>query len=440
MNLNNLTGILTNINTTIQDEYIFKNIMTTEDLPIAVCAMFQGMIIDSAKTMKQIKLPEILTKKIRRPYYFKHINNSKNLSKYNSPLSKFCKALEERMKKIFPTKLENKIDSQGNGYLDNNRVHELFVNESYDSKEVLDLVNELEPIYKKWIKNKEKIDINMKKIDKIKNREKRNEERKRIRGEYKQLNTELKDKVNEITTDECLIATACIYYHYNIALKSNSSFMWVIAPDGLIENLRINEDPNKLEITKLSQGTIREIRNIADTEESIHGLIEVIGNSVARFKTNEFSLKGKDRLLENGKYHISKGLKNEILVSREVVKEVENITQNNDCSNQKREDIKLNNYHCSIRYLKYKNEFRSGLFTSDLIDGKEVEIKLNNAGYPSLFLEGEFVGSITRESITNKKEIIIDRKFVENVKGQKFKVDVTKVDNVSLKIKLNSVD
>ena len=125
MNLDNLTGRVTNMDTYFSNKAMERNEgPESRDFETAICKYLQGLIIDSVKSMKKVSIPEELNSAARKKPYFLHHKYGDYKTKpkdyqsrddAKSPFNRFVIILEDFIKDSFEINFGDIIDIE---YLD----------------------------------------------------------------------------------------------------------------------------------------------------------------------------------------------------------------------------------------------------------------------------------------------------------------------------------
>jgi hypothetical protein len=269
MNLDNLTGRVTNIDTYFSNKAMERNEgLESRDFELTLCKYLQGLIIDSVKSMKKISIPEELNVAWKKPYFLCHKygdykNNPKNYQsrdKANSPFNEFVIALEDKIKKTFKTSYGDIIDIE---YLDIQDTKALLQDQSKCSSDIFfKTIKDLQPVYEEYIKRKDELSKKGRKINSLDKSDESKEEIKLLNEEYKQFYDDIKSKCREICSNESVLATCCVEIAYNYTKNKDNSgfkvnkdytFPWRIVPEGILENLKIHEDNNKIDVIEVRE-------------------------------------------------------------------------------------------------------------------------------------------------------------------------------------------
>ncbi|KJR44403.1 Phage protein [Desulfosporosinus sp. I2] len=306
MNLDNLTGRVTNIDTYFSNKAMERNEgLESRDFETTICKYLQGQIIDSVKSMKKVSIPEELNAVWKKPYFLHHKygDYKTNPKAYQgrddakSPFNKFVIILENFIKDFFEINFGDIIDID---YLDVQDTKTLLQdNSKCDSETFYKIIRELQPIYKEYIKQKEELAKKGKGINSLDKSDEIKEELRQLNEEYKKFYDDIKSKCREICSNESVLASCCIEITYNYTKNKNDSgfkrnqdytFPWRIVPEGVLENLKRHEDKNKIDV--------KEVRELNHLEREFKGQLKVkdgIGViSDVQIKTS----------LKDGDYHV----------------------------------------------------------------------------------------------------------------------------------------
>jgi len=279
--------------------------LESRDFETAICKYLQGQIIDSVKSMKKVSIPGELNAVRKKPYFLHHKygDYKDNPKAYQSrddaksPFNKFVKILEDFIKDSFKISFGDVIDID---YLDIQDTKALLQdNTKCDSEIFFKIIKELQPIYKEYITQKEELAKKGKGINSLDKSDEIKEELRLLNEEYQKFYDDIKSKCREICSNESVLATCCVEIAYNYSKNKNDSgfkrnkdytFPWRIAPEGVLENLKIHEDENKIDVI--------EVRELNHLNRELKGQLRVkdgIGMiSDVRIRTD----------LEDGDYHV----------------------------------------------------------------------------------------------------------------------------------------
>ncbi|MDD3269070.1 MAG: hypothetical protein PHX14_07090 [Syntrophomonadaceae bacterium] len=270
MNLDNLTGMVTNINTSFSNKAMERNEgLESRDFETAICKYLQGLIIDSVKSMKKASIPgELSNAGWRKPYYLCHkygdyTDNPKAYQKRDdakSPFNQFVKLLEEKIKNTFKTSYGDVINIE---YLDIQDTKILLQDSSrFDTGTFFNIVKELRPIYEEYIQRKEELNEKGKSINSLDKSDESKEAQTLLNEEYREFYDDIKNKCREVCSNESVLASCCVEITYNYTKNKNDSgfkrnkdytFPWRIAPEGILENLKTKEDENKIDVLEVKE-------------------------------------------------------------------------------------------------------------------------------------------------------------------------------------------
>ncbi len=269
MNLDNLTGRVTNIDTYFSNKAMERNEgLESRDFETAICKYLQGQIIDSVKSMKKVSIPGELNAVRKKPYFLNHKygDYKDNPKAYQSrddaksPFNKFVKILEDFIKDSFKISFGDVIDID---YLDIQDTKALLQdNTKCDSETFFKIIKELQPVYKEYIKQKDELAKKSKGINSLDKSDEIKEELRLLNEEYKKFYDDIKSKCREICSNESVLASCCVEIAYNYSKNKNDSgfkrnsdftFPWRIVPEGVLENLKIHEDENKIDVIEVRE-------------------------------------------------------------------------------------------------------------------------------------------------------------------------------------------
>ncbi|MGF7057219.1 RNA dependent RNA polymerase [Brassicibacter mesophilus] len=479
VNLQNLTGKVTNINTTLQDKSFGLGDMKHNNLSNSMCKLLQALIIDSAKTQQIIEIPEILKQNATRlPYYFRYIygGTEKRYMNAKSPISMMCKGIERKIEngELFMRLDEIGTDIEDKSYLDINRIHELMIDESkYDSSTYFDLYDRLAPIHNDFSTRKGEIDKLRDDINEYDNSDNAKEKRERIKDLYaelydeirartiracnhvckaptdifirkkvlneklQQLNKQYKENKDEKIANEIheiieelrntcnnpsILASVAVRIAYEDSKNSkpdniinrnkNYLFPWIVASEGILENVKTHEEINKTKVVKIDfklpfkTGICRVIDRIGYMKGKMFHAPINDGSFVVKYKEGEYY----------AVYDVEEKCN---------IETTESVTVGADDSMNK-----IRNYNCNVVYLqKHPDELQ------ELLNEKDIKLGINENGYLSFFIDDEFIFSVARNSIQNNKIRLNLNDYV----GRVFKAKVNKAANRSMQLIINQI-
>lgn len=423
-NLSNETALVTNIGTYFQSLALEAGDLRSRELEIATCKQLQAEFIDSVKKGTNPIIPEVLYEVAnKRPFFQKFIYGGEDYKylKIQSPLNRLSMALDDWIqrqeeKKVFNTE-----------YLDTDTIELITDMSKVDQSTFFDLSKKIAPIYNEYAKVKGEIWKEEKKINKLRMTDEEREQLEQINARYKKLYEKTREKCLVVCDNESVLATICTYIEYRYSKESSENsnlvkrtksyiFPWIIAPEGMMENLKRHEDETKVDVVEVPQ--------LNGREKEHQGILKV-ENGVAKVDDFEFKTElanGKYRLFHQIGYHF-------IDYDRKRKTKIETVKSSEMKNSEEELSIEpLKNYKCRL-----VGNIQDGQAVSDRITGNTITIE-RNENYLGIYFDGEYVCGIAQESYTNLEKGIMLANYV----GQSFKVTVEKVNPKSLTIYLNS--
>lgn len=424
-NLSNKTALVTNIGTYFQSLALESGDLRSRELEIATCKQLQAEFIDSVKKGTNPTIPKILIEVAnKKPYFQKFIYGGEDYKylRIRSPLNNLAMLLDDWLKKQEEKKVFN------TEYLDIDTIELITDMEKVDQATFFELTKKIASIYNEYANEKGEIRKEEKQINKLRLNDKDREQLEQINARYKQLYEKTRERCLAVCENESVLATICTYIEYRYSKQSSENsklvrrtksyiFPWVIAPEGLMENLKQHEDEKKVDIVEVPQLNRREkvFEGILKVEAGIAKIDEV------QFETELAD--GKYRLFNQIGYHFidydNKRNTN--------VKTAESTDMKNCEERLVVEPLK--NYNCRL-----VGNIKDGQAVSDKINRNVITIE-KNGNYLGIYLEGQYICGIAQESYTNLEKGIMLKNYI----GQSFKVTVEKINAKSLTIYLNSI-
>lgn len=310
MNLHQQTSTITNIDTFFNNKAMEESgDLTSRDFEITICRHLQGLIIDSAKSMKKIIIPELLqTASCRKPYFMSNKygdynekpNSYQERTYAKSPFNRFVKDLEDYIKETYKMEIgmANILDPQ---YLDIQSTKDLLQDTSkFSGKEFFEIIEHLLPIYKEFIKEKSEIDKKKSRINYKDKSDGTKDEIAVIKQEYDGLFEKTRTACNKVCSNQSVLASACVEISYNYTKNKNNTdfsrtsefgFPWYIAPEGILENLKVHEDEHKIDVV--------EVRELNHQIKEYKGILRVDGDVAS---IDDFKFYSRD--LFDGSYNL----------------------------------------------------------------------------------------------------------------------------------------
>ncbi len=428
-NLNNMTPIVTNINTLIQSFALEKGDLRTKELEIATCKQLQAEFIDSVKKGTNPKIPRVLEKyQYVKPYFQKFIYedmekgySENKYRKIRSPLNLFSQYKAEgdwfegfKNKRSFTHSKENplsEIDTY-NMVRDRSKFN-------FKEKAILDLVKKVEPIYNEFANKKIEINNKEKKINRVNPNENEKEELEAIKDEWKALYEKTRSELQNVCDNPSMLTTACITHEYKIG-KDSFIFGWIATEgaEGVLENIRAREADFKVDAIPVPQ---------LDRQDQMYGdLMMTVEGGIGYFEDVEdcFEVKlddGEYPIIEQMGYHFAEK------VSDRSSKVETSHSPDGDFTDMEIEPLQ---------------EFKTtlvGLRVDDIKDYDDSLVKIiEDNKYLNVFVEGEMIAGIStkgEERYDSEKGI-----GIADYTNQLLKMNIVDVNKKSVKITLDSIE
>ncbi|MET3212185.1 UNVERIFIED_CONTAM: hypothetical protein ABIC26_005207 [Paenibacillus sp. PvR008] len=271
--LHNLTGRCTNVNTYFQNLALEEGSLQARILENSVLKFLQGQIIDATKNGLEVEIPYVLDRlAIPMPYFFRFVNGGKAEDYQHStksPFNQFCVKAEKYIDEKFNMK-DGKLDQSILGIESTRQL--LQDMRKVSQPKFLDYLARIEPLYKKYNKQKNQINHRQKQFNELKKWERDNETRKAISAEYAELREKYKAQCEEICQHPSILASVAVEIAYQ--KYGTYSFAWLFV-DGLLENLKQHENILKREVRKVNRLTNR---NVEGKELAVQAGIATIDN------------------------------------------------------------------------------------------------------------------------------------------------------------------
>lgn len=428
-NLSNETALVTNVSTYFQSLALEKGDLRSRELEIATCKQLQAEFIDSVKkgTNPNPKIPTVLKETARtKPFFQKFIygGDEREYTMIYSPLNEVAKGLDGWLDKAKKAP-KSVFDIH---YLDISTLELITDRSKVDDKTFTELSQKLAPIYNRYANEKGMLWEEEKRINKLRMNDDEREEWEQLSKRYKELYERTAIACREVCDNESVLATVCAYIEYMFTKDNSRSsemfsrtksyiFPWIVAPQGILENLKWHEDTIKI--------SVKEVPFLNGRDKEFRGILEV-KDGIARIEDMQFELElsdGKYRLLSILGYHFV-----DFDEEREVIVEVPTSGKLPSLEDEL-ELRRLENY--PIRLL---GNISDGHSLEKQIDGKEISIGYNG-NYLSVFQDGEYVCGIRSEDIHN----VVDGIYLDRYVGQSFVITVMKATNKSLDVTLNQL-
>lgn len=424
-NLSNDTALVTNIDTYFQSLALEQGDLRSRELEIATCKQLQAEFIDSVKKGTSPVIPDVLLEAANKKPYFQKFIYGGDASKYRkiySPLNKLAMNIDEWLE----TKRKESKSLFNIEYLDTSTLDLITDMSKVDQDTFMELARKIAPIYNAYSKTKGEIWKEEQKINKLRMKDEDKEELDRINQLYKDLYEDTRNKCREICDDDSVLASVCAYIEYIFSKNRSENskwvsrtksyiFPWIVAPEGIMANLKAHEDKIKVDVQEVPQLNRR--------EKEYEGILRV-ENRIASIEDIQFETElkdGKYRLFSMLGYHFvdfdhKRETKIEVLESSATVS-----------SKGKVELKKLANYACRL-----SGNIQDGHAVAEKIDGQIITLD-QNGNFIGVFLNGEYICGVRQEDYANLTEGI----FLKSYVGQSFKVQVEKINPKSLSVVLN---
>ncbi|KGR90167.1 hypothetical protein CD30_13020 [Ureibacillus massiliensis 4400831 = CIP 108448 = CCUG 49529] len=424
-NLSNETALVTNIGTYFQTLALEEGNLRDRELEIATCKQLQAEFIDSVKKGTNPTIPAILLEVAnKKPFFQKFIYGGEEYKylKIKSPLNRLAMSLDKWLKK----QEEKKVFITE--YLDIDTMELITDMSKVDQKSFFELTKKIAPIYNDYAKAKGELWKEEKQINKLRMSDKERDQLEHINKQYKDLYEKTRKKCVAVCDNESVLATICTYIEYRYSKQSSENsklvsrtksyiFPWIMAPEGIMENLKTHEDEIKVDIVEVPQ--------LNGLEKEYEGIVSVV-NCSASIDDVQFETKladGNYRLFNQIGYHFidydHQRKTNVETLSSDVIKK----------TNEESSIEPLKNYKCRLL-----GNITDGYSVSERINHQIISLNMNG-NYLGIYLGNEYICGIAQESYTNLEKKIM----LENYIGQSFKVSVEKINTKSLTVYLNSL-
>ncbi|WCK55120.1 hypothetical protein PP175_03795 [Aneurinibacillus sp. Ricciae_BoGa-3] len=426
-NLSNDTALVTNIDTYFQSLALEQGNLQSRELEIATCKQLQAEFIDSVKKGTRPVIPDVLLEAAnKKPYFQKFIYGGRESQyrKIYSPLNNLAMNIDEWLERK-----RNESKSLFNiEYLDTSTMDLITDMDKVDQDTFMELARKIAPIYNAYSKAKGDLWKEEQKINRLRMRDEDKEELDRIGKLYKELYDDTRNKCREVCDDDSVLASVCAYIEYIFSKnRSDNStwvsrtksyiFPWIVAPEGIMANLKAHEDKIKVDVQEVPQLNRR--------EKEYAGVLRV-ENGAASIEDVQFKTKLKD-----GKYRLFSMLGYHFIdFDNERETEIELPESNAAVSTKEKVELKrLTNYACRL-----SGNIQDGHAVAAKIDDQIITLD-QNGNFIGVFLDGEYICGIRQEDYANLTEGI----FLKSYVGQPFKVQVEKINQKSLSVILNMV-
>lgn len=251
------TGQITDIDSSIENVGIAEGDLTKYALPIAIMKDLQGKMIDASKSglFDQVVIPEVIKLRYnKRPQFMFYKDGNKFNKDYNTTsgldfLAKKLQKFKKYVKKVMVEEINRKIKQQKF-----DSIYRYMENPELDGTVVLDIIEKLDPVYKKFIDKNRALTILKSEINPYSSDDKYKREREIVDRKFKELYEKTRMAAEEICDCPSLLATASVRITYINSKYNNRndnySFCWVVASEGILQNIKKNEDKEKIYITR----------------------------------------------------------------------------------------------------------------------------------------------------------------------------------------------
>lgn len=384
--LHNLTGRCTNVNTFFQNLALEEGDLKSRVLENSCLKFLQGSIIDATKNGLDVEIPFVLERfAVKMPYFFRFINggadNEYQFSR-KSPFNQFCVKVESYIKEKFNEK-DGKLDSQLLGIESTKQLLQDLgkVNQTIYLKGIA----YLEPTYKEYNQEKQRINRVQKEFNKLKKWERDDESRKSISADYKMLKEKYKAKCEELCPYPSILASIAVEIAY--VNYGTHSFPWLFT-EGLMENLKRNENLLKQEVKKVNR-----LSNCGISE----GVL-VVQEGMAAIDDLKFKLAVPD-----GSYELME-IMGQYFITFDVVRETE-VQTSQTPSLLKGESTRRELKGYTMGFSSLKQSLEEAKAVADELMGKTLWIKNVENRYVNIVDDqGETILFITRDCVINQDE------------------------------------
>jgi len=463
MNLSSQTGKVTNLNTSYQTMSRSEGHLINRDLESSVCKMLQGAIIDSVKLQTEVIIPKILNENGRKKANFlkcKYGGDKNNYMIPISPLDLFSGAITKKLKSLFFS--DNNEDEEFVFEINPMQTMSILIDEKVCSSDTLmKVMSKIRPIFISYSTERGKIYEAGRETNRLSSKEEDKDEVKAIQARYHELYQNTREEcllvMEELNIDlmlrESILATAATKIEYVMAknksqngIKRNSSYIfpWVIAPIGLLQNIKAHEDTNKTQLIELKEIYGENIDRIIEVSD---GFAYIKGEKISMPK-----MKNGNYLMTSsmGRQFVTKNIELEKELNLPSITEYEGLEENESPVvaikdletsliriNVTQIPTNLNDEELEAAQIKLKEEVKA---LSLRIDNQILYLNnYSDRGEPCFALFdklGEYIGKIRRDEY----EIIDKNIALRNYVGKSFKVNVIPTTWAkSFKIILNSI-
>lgn len=251
------TGVITDINTAIENIANEEGNLPKYALPIAIMKDLQGKMIDASKSglFDQVVIPEVIKLKFRKKPQFMYYKDGNEFNKDYSTKSVMdffadrMKQFKEYVNKVMREDTNRKIKAQR---FEN--IYNYLMNPELDGEEVQRVIEALDDVYSYFIKENRVLAILKSHINPYSSDDRYKREREIVDQKFKALYEKTKTDAEKVCCCPSLLATAAVRMTYINSKYNNQndnySFCWIIAPEGILQNIKMHEDKEKIYVVK----------------------------------------------------------------------------------------------------------------------------------------------------------------------------------------------
>ncbi len=243
------TGIITDIDTTIANIGNAEGDITKYALPIAIMKDLQGKMIDASKSglFDQVVIPEVIKLKYNKRPQFMFYKDGNEFNKDNETVSAldFLRNEMDEFKKhvdrVMCDDVNRKIKNQNF-----NNIYNYLMNPELDGGVVQNVIESLDGVYSSFIRANRTLAILKSSINPYSSDDKYKREREVVDQQFKDLYDNTRMAAEKICSCPSLLATAAVRMTYINNQNNNYSFCWVVASEGILQNIKMHEDKEKI--------------------------------------------------------------------------------------------------------------------------------------------------------------------------------------------------
>ena len=251
------TGAITDINTAIENVANEEGDLSKYALPNAIMKDLQGKMIDASKSglFDQVVVPEVIKLKFRKKPQFMFFKDGNEFNKdysTKSALDFFADRMQqfkEYVNRVMREDTNRKIKAQR---FEN--IYNYLMNPELDGEVVQKVIEDLDDVYSHFIQENRTLAILKSRINPYSSDDKYKRERAIVDQKFKDLYEKTRMDAEKICGCPSLLATASVRMTY-INTKYNNqndnySFCWIVAPEGILHNIKMHEDNEKIYVVK----------------------------------------------------------------------------------------------------------------------------------------------------------------------------------------------